>query len=329
MLNGHRTGILAAAIVFVATGCTSASPGASPASAAPTSVVGSSALPTVAALPSAPASSVPSGSVPSSSAMPTVAPSPSAPASATPTPSHRPTPSAAATPSAPNLVVSKFTSDVQELALNVPASFNVTVRNVGSTDAAAFQVVVTYSPKGSNDQTALDAQSVNGLAAGDSVQLTFTGSISEGGDYVFIAAADSADEIIESDEDDNTRALALSSVSLPNLAFDSEGIILSTCIGGPDANVQFDFGVNNVGTADVTKPFSVGITWYKGGTSSGTLDPEQITAQIPAGIGYLPEFCRMLPGSGSYEVHFFIDSDRVIAESHEDDNEITVDVVIP
>lgn len=334
--------VAAAALLIV--GCATVGPISTPSgSAAPTSmvsssppptvetpgipasnVVGSSALPTV-----APPPSVPPSNDSSSSAPPTVEPPPSVPASATPKPSPRPRPSATVKPSSPNLVVSKFTSDVKQLALNIPANFNLTVRNVGSTDAAAFQVVVAYSAKGSSDQTALDPQSVDGLAAGQSAQLTFTVTVSHGGDYVFTAFADSADEVTESDEDDNTRTLELSSASLPNLLFDPQGVVLSTCIGGPDNNVQFDFGVNNLGTADVTKPFSIGITYYLGGNSSGTLDPEQITAQIPAGIGWLPEFCRTLPGSGTYEVHFFIDSDHVINESNEDDNEIKVDVDIP
>ncbi len=227
-------------------------------------------------------------------------------------------------------MVSKFTSDVDQLTPSAPVNFTVTVKNKGSTDAAAFSVLVTYSPKGSSDTTAVGGQSVDGLAAGQSVQLTFTDSFSPVGDYVFTAFADNADEVTESNEDDNTRTLELLPVSLPNLVFDpQEGIILSTCPGGPDANEQFEFGIDNLGTAPVTKTFSIAITWYMGGTSSGTLDPDQFTATIPAGTGYDEVVCRMLPGSGSYEVHFLLDSNHVIDESNEDDNEIKVNVNIP
>ena len=301
-------------------GSVPSSPSASP----PASVAtGSLAPPTIVPPPSAAASNVVGSSTP-----PTVGPSPTVSASATPKPTRKPTPSATGAPTAPNLVVSKFTSDVGQLALNVPANFKVTVKNVGS-DAGAFQVVVFYSPKGSNDQTAFDAQSVASLAAGQSVQLTFTGSVSHGGDYLFSAVADSADEITESSEDDNSRTLPLSSESLPNLKFDPAGVTTRTCTGGPDQNVEFDFGVDNLGTADVTKSFSVAITYYLGGNGSGTLDPDTITSPIPAGIGYQEEICRTLPGSGSFEVHFVLDSDHVIDEANEDDNEAKVDVVVP
>jgi CARDB len=340
-MQGPRSGISAAvaAAALLIVGCTtvgpistpsdSIAPSSSPASAAPTSVVSSSALPTVAPPPSVPPSNVVSSSALPTVAPPTVEPPPSVPASASPKPSPKPRPSATAKPSAPNLVVSKFTSDVNQLAPNVPTNFNATVKNVGSTDAAAFQVVVTYSPKGSTDVTALDAQSVDGLAAGQSVQLTFTSSFSPVVDFVFTAFADSADTVTESDEGDNTRTLELSTASLPNLKFDPDGVTTRTCIGGPDQNVQFAFTVDNLGTADVTKPFSIAITWYMGGTSSGALDSETVIGSIPAGTGFEDEPCRTLPGSGAYEVHFLLDANHVIDESNEDDNAIKVDVDIP
>ena len=214
--------------------------------------------------------------------------------------------------------------------MNVTALFTATVKNTGSVDAGNFQVVVVYSLSGSNDQTAFaNAQTVTGLAPGKSVALDFYGVVNQGGDYVFAATADSADEVTESNEGDNTRTLKISTADLPNLAFDSEGIILATCIGGPDWNVQFDFGVNNIGTAPVTQPFEVSIKWYLGGTSSGTLDPAKIDAPLAPGEGNLPEFCRMLPGPGKYQLDLSIDSGNVIDESDETDNDISVDWNIP
>jgi len=225
--------------------------------------------------------------------------------------------------------VSKFTSDANQLALGVPAHFSVTVRNTGSQAVGAFQVLVTYAIKGSGDQTAVDGQTVDGLGAGQQVQLTFSGAVTQGGDYVFSAFADSADEVTESNEKDNARTLALSSVDLPNLAFDPLGVTTSTCAGGPAANVQFEADVNNIGKADISRPFFVGVTWSMGGTSSGTLESEQIASSLPAGIGIVHDFCPTLPGSGSYEVHVVLDPEHAIDESNENDNDLTISVDIP
>jgi subtilase family serine protease len=337
-MTGLRGGIAIAGVLLLS-GCASAGPvgpsASSPVTASqPVAAASQTALPS-ALVPTSSAQSIPpsASAVATGTVPPTVEPTPTATVNPTPKPStnptQQPTPSATGKPSTPNLVVSKFTSDARQLALNVPTSFKVTVKNAGSEAAGSFQAVVTYSPKGSVDQSVLDVQSVDGLAGGQSVQLTFTGSISQGGDYEFTAFADSADDIAESKESDNTRTLELTSVSLPNLTFDAEGVRTRTCIGGPDANVQFGFGIDNIGTADASGTIDVSIKYYTSTGDSGDLEGDTIVGSIPAGTGYDEEICRMLPGSGSYEVHFVLDADHKIEESNDDDNTIQVDVDIP
>jgi len=104
--------------------------------------------------------------------------------------------------------------------VGVKATLNVTVKNVGGSDAGTFDVGLGYARADGLGSGALSPQTVDELVAGSSAQIPFNVSVDTAADYTFTASADANAEITESNEDDNTNELTATAVALPNLYLD-------------------------------------------------------------------------------------------------------------
>jgi len=323
MLDPRRLVVAAVGAMILASACTSLGPASEPPSPAASEPVVIAATPP-AALPSA---------VPSiAEASPSLA--------LTPVPSRPPKTSkpvksvAPSGPSLPNLVITKFTSSVDRVIVGAKTDGRVTIKNVGTADAGNFDLGISWAENNGLGGGAESPTAVDGLAAGDSVQVTVDISQTNPGDYTYTAQADSDQQVTESNEDDNTNTLAETAVSLANLAFAPNGFTIT-----PDeaANNGYDLNmrIQNTGTADVTDSFDVGFTWYSD-TTSGTFDPfECCTTEggpvIAAGASTGEEIWsgNNFPAPGNYAVYAYLDSGSVVDESSEDDNEARFDITVP
>ena len=234
-------------------------------------------------------------------------------------------------PSGPNLVITKFVTDADPFLAVVHTDGRVTVKNTGSEDADTFDVGISFSANGGGG--AFSPVTVDGLAAGDSVQVTVNLTSSDPGDYVFTAQADSNDAIAESNEDDNTKTLSVTVVSLPNLAFVADGFQVVPDQSG-DGGYEMDMNIANTGTADVADSFNIGFTYYFGANGMESFDPFQCCTTeggpvIPAGGSRTQGAAGFHFDPGDYIVYANLDADDVIPESDETDNEARVDIHVP
>jgi subtilase family serine protease len=278
---------------------------------------------------------VPSGVIASAaaSATPVVLPSQptvTAPPSKTPKPPKTTPPSTG--PSLPNLVITKFVAATDPIVAGAKTSGRVTIKNEGTADAGPFDLGWGFSADNGLGGGGNVPQPVDGLAAGDSVQLTVDLSLDFGGSFTFTATADVDKQITESNEDDNNATLHVTAISLANLAWPAGAfsVTLDTAgNGGYDINYQ----VNNTGTADAP-PFKIGVA-FSSSLSSGTFaeqdccwggpgEPENLAAGSESGSFSAQGY--NFPEPGTYTVTATLDAENIIPESNESDNIATYQV---
>jgi hypothetical protein len=145
----------------------------------------------------------------------TQAPPSNAEESATPTQ----LPSASPSDSGPNIAITGFVSITDRLLVDADSVGRVSLLNNGPLEVGQFYVGVTNISEDGLTQGFSSPVSVGGMVPGQALDVTVTLGVHETGNFTFTAAADTDNVLKESNEDDNTRALAISAVSLPNLAF--------------------------------------------------------------------------------------------------------------
>ena len=317
MVTQAQRWLVVAALVLSIAACTSvSSPSSVPStSPLPSPTFASSAAPTLAA-----------SEPPASLSPATLAPA------KTPKPPKTAPPSTG--PSLPNLVITKFVAANDPIQAGVKTSGRVTIKNEGTADAGPFDLSWGFSGDaggGGGNRP----QPVDGLAAGDSVQLTVDLSVDFAGGDTFTATADSGNVITESNEDDNSATLHVTVISLANLAWPDGGFSLTPNpdVGGYDINFQ----VQNSGTADAPQ-FKISFAWSSS-LSSGTFPtadccvggPQGTLGGIAAGAvsGQTSVESYNFPAPGTYTVVATLDPNNVIPESNEDDNTATYQVTVP
>ena len=312
---GRHTAAFVAVFTLLVTGCASVGPEAS-----------SLTTPATSAAPSTP-SVIPN--VEPSTVVPSVVPSL---AIATSRHSPSPKPPKATSPTGPalaNLVVSKFVSDDDEFTVGVPSQVRITIKNEGLADAAPFDLGISFTDGvggGGMTPTAVD-----GLAAGESVQLPIVISPLAAGNLTYTATADARNVVPESNEDDNTATLSESVMeALPNLVFDSFTLTPDELNAG---GFDITFVVGNAGRTDVNGLFEVGFTWAAATGGIGALTEVQCCYADPklspgatSQSGESPVF---FPSSGTYIVTAALDASSEVGESDETDNYATASVNVP
>jgi hypothetical protein len=257
----------------------------------------------------------------------------------TPPPSKTPKPPKTAPPSTgpslPNLVVTKFVAATDPIVAGAKTNGRVTIKNEGTADAGPFDLSWGFSADEGGGGGGNLPKPVDGLAAGDSVQLTVDLSLDFGGGYTFTATADSGNVITESNEDDNDATLHVTAISQANLVWPDGGFSVTADaeLGGYDVNYQ----VQNSGTADAPQ-FKISLAWSSP-DSSGTFPtadccvggPQGILGGIAAGAtsGETTIESYHFPAPATYTVVATLDSDKAIPESNEDDNTATYQVTVP
>jgi len=297
-----------AATLLVVSGCTTVAPVASPQPSPAPSVVPSVILiatPAPLVLPTELPSSV----------LPTVAPS------EVPKPTKSAKPSAAA---APDLVVGKLVVGVDPWLAKTDTPLTVTVKNIGTADAAKF--VVGAEADSASAQNYLADQDIPSLAAGASSEVTFTLNVGEAGDYTMKATVDKYDDVSELSESDNTKSLNATAVSLPNLYVDGSLFVNPPAAGS--SSYEVDFTIGNNGSADAPDPV-VKLFAYDSADNQVDLGSHQLPFALAAGQKKDLSYDVQFPASGDYKLYVLLDPDNAIDESDETDNEAEADVTVP
>ncbi|HEY5489187.1 MAG TPA: CARDB domain-containing protein, partial [Candidatus Limnocylindrales bacterium] len=271
----------------------------------------------------------------------TVAPSvvPSEP-TVTPPPSKTPKPPKTAPPSTgpslPNLVITKFVAANDPILVGAKTNGRVTIKNDGTADAGPFALGWGFSADEGGGGGGNVPQPVDGLAAGDSVQLTVDLSLDFAGGFTFTATADSGNVITESNEDDNTATLHVTAVSEPNLVWPDGGFSVTADTAG-NGGYDLNYQAQNSGTADTTVSFQISFAWSNS-LASGTFPAEDCCFAGPGTEDTLPAGqlstqysvqSYQFPSQGTYTVVATLDASNVIPESNEADNTATYDVTVP
>jgi len=263
--------------------------------------------------------------VPSDTVSPTAAASPGATANApkTPKPPKSATPAVATGPALPNLTVSKFTTQVDRVVVGQPAQGHVTIKNEGSADALQFDLGITISDAESGGGGGFQPITVDGLAAGESVQVSVNISPPAAGHFTYTATADSRNAIVESSEDDNTLTLEATAVVLPNISFFDAPFIVKQLDG--ETGYRMAFNYTNSGPVTITTPFENSFTWSSS-VESGTFQSESCCSTshgMDWGSG-AQSFSQPgpynFPQAGTYTVVVTLDAKNVVEESDETDN---------
>jgi hypothetical protein len=271
---------------------------------------------------------------PSSTAAVSEQPTVAATASATPIKTTKPAKSPRASqpngPAMANLTVTKFVTDLDRLVLAQPAPARVTVKNDGAGDAATFELGITYTDGAGGGY--IPPATVDGLAAGESVQLTIDIAPLTAGSLTFTATADAGSAVPESNEDDNSTTLAIVAVDLPNIGFIDPPFSLIQLAG--ESGYRMDYNYSNLGDVEITTPFINSIEWSSS-RASGTFPSGDCCATMngmhwgPGGSVQSNEGPYSFPEAGKYTVVVTLDAENAVDESNESDNQQSYEITVP
>jgi hypothetical protein len=232
-----------------------------------------------------------------------------------------------------NLVIAKFSADADPFVAFVDTRGRVTVKNIGSADAGSFSIGVSYERDDGLGYGSYSGVPVDGLDAGDSVQVEVDLSLQDTGAITFTAKADADGAIGESNEDDNTATLSVTALKAQaNLVFDSFSLTVDTLNAG---GYGLNYRLRNSGTANVTDFIEISFTWAASFSGDTGTFPEQQCCYahgptfVPGdsmGESYGPVY---FPQADSYVVTAAADPANDIQESDESDNYATDAVTVP
>jgi hypothetical protein len=245
-------------------------------------------------------------------------------------PPKSPKPTQPTGPAVPNLIVTKFTTDEDRFVVDIHAQVRVTVKNDGTADAGPFDLGISFTDGVGGG--GITPTSVDGLAAGDSIQLTIVISPLAAGNLTYTATADAGDSVAESNEDDNTGTLAIAVVDLPNIGFFDEPFKIVQLPGETGYRLQYNY--KNLGDVTVETIFTISFDWSSINASGNF--PADDCCGTSHGMHWGPGAETLsnngpfnFPTGGDYTVTVTLDSANVVEESDETDNKQSAQVTVP
>ena len=112
-----------------------------------------------------------------------------------------PTPAATSTPAPPqeaDIIIESASVIPSPIIVGQPFTVTVTVRNIGNTNAGSFAIAATFPP---NDVYA--SSTINGIAAGQAITTTLTGTLTNTGVYTVVIVADLNNQVPEGPGESN------------------------------------------------------------------------------------------------------------------------------
>lgn len=211
-----------------------------------------------------------------------------------------------ASSNSPDLIIEAITWTPANPAMGEAVTFTITIKNQGS-DTAASSRVAYYI-----DDALLNSAFVNQIAPGGTATKNFTWT-AQAGSHTVRAVADSNNTVAESDETNNAKTYAFSTLA-PDLVIESITWLPENPSKGD--SVSFNVKVKNQGNGQAN---SSRVYFYIDGASRGY----QETGRLDAGAATTRTFTWPAQ-AGSHEIKAIADKDGWVAESDESNNEKTV-----
>jgi len=227
------------------------------------------------------------------------------------------------------LAVTKFVTDLDQFVLGQSAPARITIKNDGTADSSSFDLGITYTDGLGGGQ--LKSTFVDGIAAGESVQISVNIAPLVAGDLTFTATADSGEVVAESNENDNALTLRATAVELPNISFGDDSLEIAQLPGETGYRIEFNY--TNSGDVTITTEFRIALEWSSV-LSSGSFpsdsccDTNHGMAWGPGARVYSQPGPYNFPEAGTYTVTVTLDADNGIQESNETDNVQTTTVTL-
>ena len=222
----------------------------------------------------------------------------------------------AAPPASPaDLVVQSLVLEPSSPVADAPVALKTTVINQGGTAAGAFALRLSV------DGTAVHSFAMTGLAAGQKAELTLSTAL-DAGDRLLEATADPDSAVAESDESNNSKSVSLSVPSVatpPDLTITSLAVSPSSPAAGDVVTVTVGYAnLGTTGARDVALKLFNGASQVGGTCTTPTLAGGQRgTLQIETTLD-----------AGNLTLTAKIDPSNTVAESDEDNNAASVQVVV-
>ncbi len=208
------------------------------------------------------------------------------------------------TPSVPDLIVQSITWSPTDPSVGDTVLFTVTIKNQGSGKAGYFFVAYFI------DGSARGYQGVPWIDTGAAVTKTFTWT-ARAGSHEIKAIADSNNVVTESDENNNEKTAN----------FPAPDLIIQTITWSPESptesdNVTFTVTIKNQGSG---RADSSRVAYYIEGSPAVYQDVQEINAGA-----LVTKTFTWTARAGSHEIKAIADSNNVVTESDETNNERTV-----
>ena len=208
--------------------------------------------------------------------------------------------------SGPDLIVQNITLIPAEPATGETVTFTFTIKNQGTEEAGTSRISYYI------DDNYITAENVNSIAAGSSTTTTLTWE-AQAGTHIIKAVADSANQVAESDETNNTKTFTLSTLA-PDLIIQS----ISWSPENPSRgdNIEFIVTIKNQGSVEST---FCRLSFYINGSERGYKDVLSINPGSSVSKTY-----PWVADVGQHSIKAVIDEDNAVAESDETNNEQVV-----
>jgi len=208
--------------------------------------------------------------------------------------------------SLPDLVIEGITLSPTRPSIGDKVIFTVTIKNQGSGKAGSSHVYFYV------DNARQNSASVNTIEPGATANITFAWT-AQAGSHSIKAVADSEEEVVESDETNNDYTYVFS-VLAPDLIIDT----ITWSPENPSVGDKVTFTVTIKNQGYITARFSQ-VDFHIDGASRGYQD----VPRIDAGAAVTKTF-TWITRAGSHEIKAIADSNNVVTESDETNNEKTV-----
>jgi len=217
----------------------------------------------------------------------------------------------------PDLTISELACDVSDLPLSSEKQLvaTATVYNSGTADAFDFWVSLYQ------DNELVARQRIHELLVGATRDVTFQFQPTEGNHDLHASADDPVSQVLESDETNNGRGLAISELTLayPDLTIEAIRVLPAETTLSDGTSFDISADIRNSGDVDTEHTFKV--SFYLDGDYVG----DREIRYLPAGAVQTVAF-QTRATSGIHVAEVIVDQTGVIAETEEDNNSADFDI---
>jgi len=216
----------------------------------------------------------------------------------------------------PDLIVTDLTANLpaETVSSEVPLTAQATLRNDGDADAFDFWVSLY------REATFVTRLHVNELIAGAQTDLTFAFPPVVGQHTLRVVADDPVSAVLEADETNNARELALPALTLayPDLVIEDIRLLPRDTVLSDGTSLDITATVANRGSVPLDRPFV--LNYYVDGQFVGSRQVSSLAAGASSALAFQ---ARAYPGT--HTIRVVADEDNRVTEAEEGNNELATE----